>query len=214
MSSLYYTFHPTVCKSSKPSIVGILKISLVYAVILLIATPFILFIQKKIGSQTISIEKSMSFLYFVIIGPVAEEILFRLPLRLSKQNYNLLFVTLLAYLTFLMVNTKIILFVLFLFYFLCLIFIRFFLKKDIHTLYLKYFRYIYWLSILSFGFLHLNNHPAVWYYMILFAPILCLPQLVLGSIAGYLRMRYGFIYSVMFHMANNLALYLLYYHFY
>ena len=213
MYFFYYTFHPAVCKASKPTIWDILKIFLIYVVILLITTPFFLFIQKKIGCQTIPIENSITFLYFVIIAPIIEEILFRLPLRFSKRNYYILFVTLLAYLAFLVIKTKIVFFVLFLLYFLLLIFIRSYPKKDIHTLYHRYFKYIYWLSILGFGFLHLNNHPTVWYNMILFAPILCFPQILLGSIAGYLRMRYGFIYGVMFHIANNLPLYLLYYHF-
>lgn len=213
MSIFYYTFHPTVCNTSKPTVWDMVKIFLVYVVILLITTPFLLFIQKKIDFQTISIEKSMIFWYLVIIGPIAEEILFRLPLRFSKRNYYILFVTLSAYLAFFIIKTKIVFFVLFLLYFLLLIFIRFFLKKDVHTLYHQYFKYIYWMSILGFGFLHLNNHPTDWYYMILFAPILCFPQLVLGSIVGYLRMRYGFVYGVAFHIANNLPLYLLYHHF-
>lgn len=210
MNFLNYTFNPIVCKPSKPSKWEILKIFLVYIVIILFAAPFILFIQKKIGVQTIPIENSITFLYAVIFGPIAEEILFRLPLRFSKLNYNLLLVTISVYLIVFLTKTKIILFVLFSFYLLFAFIIRYFYKKDVSKLYSKYFKYIYWLSILSFGFIHLNNHIIVWYYMILFAPVLCFPQIVLGSITGYVRMRYGFIYSVIIHMLNNLPLYLLY----
>lgn len=60
----------------------------------------------------------------------------------------------------------------------------------------------YYFSSLLFGFIHLTNYASLsaWWY----APILILPQIIGGFIFGYARIRLGFLYAVLAHVATNL----------
>lgn len=66
----------------------------------------------------------------------------------------------------------------------------------------RYVAVYYYVSVIVFGLLHLTNYTAVevWWY----APLLVLPQLIGGFIYGYVRIRLGFWYAVLLHMADNL----------
>lgn len=66
----------------------------------------------------------------------------------------------------------------------------------------RYVAVYYYVSAIVFGLIHLTNYTAVgaWW----FAPLLVLPQLIGGFIFGYVRIRLGFWYAVLMHMAHNL----------
>ncbi|OAN46114.1 hypothetical protein A6A03_13305 [Chloroflexus islandicus] len=66
----------------------------------------------------------------------------------------------------------------------------------------RYVAVYYYVSVIVFGLLHLTNYTTVgaWW----FAPLLVLPQLIGGFIYGYVRIRIGFWYAVLLHMADNL----------
>lgn len=66
----------------------------------------------------------------------------------------------------------------------------------------KYFKIAFYVFAILFGYVHLFNFeitPKV----LLFSPILVLPQIVLGLIFGYVRVRFGLLYSMLLHACYN-----------
>lgn len=68
-----------------------------------------------------------------------------------------------------------------------------------------YFKYVFYTLTLIFGFYHITNFeisPTI----ILLAPILVSPQLIIGVILGYIRVRFGLWWSIALHAIYNLVL--------
>ena len=66
----------------------------------------------------------------------------------------------------------------------------------------SHFKLIFYLSVLSFGLIHVTNfeiNPATF----IVAPMLTLPQIAGGFMFGYIRLKYGILYAVLLHAANN-----------
>lgn len=66
----------------------------------------------------------------------------------------------------------------------------------------SHFKLIFYLSVLSFGLIHVTNfeiNPATF----IVAPMLTLPQIAGGFMFGYIRLKYGIFYAVLLHAANN-----------
>lgn len=80
-------------------------------------------------------------------------------------------------------------------------------KKNVRLVLDKYwerhFRLIYYLSCISFAWLHIFNFE-VNLTNFLWLPLLTLPQLFSATIAGYTRMAFGFQYPLLVHMSTNL----------
>lgn len=70
---------------------------------------------------------------------------------------------------------------------------------------IKHFRFFFYFSILSFGFVHITNFtfPEINFWVIICTPLLVSPQIFMGSILGFIRMKYGFWYSVLLHTTIN-----------
>ncbi len=84
-----------------------------------------------------------------------------------------------------------------------------FLKK-VQKYYLKHFAFFFYLSCLAFGLRHAANFSPFSYKVLLLAPLLALPQLFVGPALGFVRMKYGIVYSVLFHFLLNLPAFLLF----
>ncbi|AZQ59335.1 hypothetical protein EJ994_11140 [Maribacter sp. MJ134] len=67
----------------------------------------------------------------------------------------------------------------------------------------RHFRMIYYLSCLSFAWLHIFNFELS-LVNLLWMPILTLPQLFSATIAGYTRVAFGFQYPLLVHMITNI----------
>ena len=67
----------------------------------------------------------------------------------------------------------------------------------------KNFRVIYYLSCLSFAWLHIFNFELSLVNLV-WMPILTLPQLFSATIAGYTRVAFGFQYPLLVHMITNI----------
>ena len=65
------------------------------------------------------------------------------------------------------------------------------------------FAWIYYISCLSFAWIHIFNYELHWKNL-LFLPLITLPQLMSGLISGYTRVAFGFQYPLFFHMFTNL----------
>ncbi len=53
-----------------------------------------------------------------------------------------------------------------------------------------------------FALVHLINFPFS-LNILIFAPILCLPQFILGVLASYIRLKFGFQFAVLLHGLHN-----------
>ncbi|TYP71611.1 hypothetical protein [Aquimarina intermedia] len=72
----------------------------------------------------------------------------------------------------------------------------------LNKLWVQHFQSIYYISCLIFAWMHYSKYEINW-TNILLLPILTLPQLVSALIYGYIRVSYGFQYTLFLHMSNN-----------
>jgi membrane protease YdiL (CAAX protease family) len=67
-------------------------------------------------------------------------------------------------------------------------------------------RFLVHISVIIFAFMHIFNfiELEVWMYFIF--PILTAPQILMGYILSFTRLKYGFLYGVLLHMLINFTL--------
>ena len=65
------------------------------------------------------------------------------------------------------------------------------------------FNLYYYLSAILFGLVHIYNYDYTNYKVLIFAIIICLPQITSGLLYGYTRIKYGIIGSIILHMLIN-----------
>ena len=134
-------------------------------------------------------------LKITVISPIIEELIFRLPLRISKIN----FVTSLSLILFLVLNnlcfSNIFLslsFSLVIFLLLCAgIHKEFNFLNRLTLPFTKHFSRFFYFQALVFGFLHLSNYIVDFRYFYLF-PFIVISYISKGCLFGYLRVRYTF----------------------
>ncbi len=76
------------------------------------------------------------------------------------------------------------------------------IRQTLEQFWKKQFKLIYYLSCISFAWLHIFNFELNLINLLLL-PILTLPQLFSATIAGYTRVAFGFKYPVLLHMTTN-----------
>lgn len=75
-------------------------------------------------------------------------------------------------------------------------------RQVLQQFWKKQFKWIYYISCISFAWLHIFNFELNLTNLLLL-PILTLPQLFSATIAGYTRVAFGFKYPLLIHMATN-----------
>ena len=130
-----------------------------------------------------------------LLLPIIEELIFRLPLRISKIN----FITTLSIIIFLVLH-KYCLSNVYLALSLSLIFfitLNLLINKKSNFLnkltifFNKYFQFIFYFQALIFGFLHLTNYRVDFKYFYLF-PLFAISYISSGCFWGYMRVKYKF----------------------
>jgi uncharacterized protein len=142
----------------------------------------------------------------IVIGPIIEEILFRFLLIPRYINFVIYtcFSFCLAIIS-LLKGSNIYL----------LIFLIFGIASFLFCLNIKYLRkaqkfllnhycFYFYLSCILFGFYHITNYIPVNYKLFLIMPVIVFPQMVIGAFLGYLRMKFGILYSILFHSITNI----------
>ena len=66
----------------------------------------------------------------------------------------------------------------------------------------KSFKYAFYVSFSLFGFIHIFNFELTTNVLLL-TPLLVLPQLLVGSYFGYIRVRFGLLWSMLLHGCYN-----------
>ena len=192
---------------------------------------FLVGIIALITNEIISLENSINsilgdrnsvirtFLVVVLLGPVIEESIFRLPLRFKPINLAIATTVLswvfIGSLNAIYGNKECIVFQI-----LCVLIA---MPIGVLTLYIgkKYseklkifwtnnFRFIFYASFVLFGLFHAANFDIT-SKNIIYLPIIILPWFIAGHINGFIRVKYGFIIGILYHVLNNLVLVLLSY---
>jgi len=69
----------------------------------------------------------------------------------------------------------------------------------------KYFKFFFYASVLIFGFYHMTNFEITTTTLLL-SPLLVSPQLSVGTLLGFIRVRFGLLWAIALHAAYNLLL--------
>jgi hypothetical protein len=117
----------------------------------------------------------------VVLAPVLEEFTFRLPLR-YKYNYLLQLLAHLVSLTGFVQKEN--------------------WNETVQKYWQKHFAKFFYLLAIAFGFMHMfnfNDHKQLWPWII----VLVFPQLFMGTILGYIRVRFSLPWSMAYHAFHN-----------
>jgi len=183
----------------------VVKLLFFYFVAILILGLISHLLCDKLGiNKDYQLNTNKSILVGVFLAPIYEEILFR-ALLIFKKKYICLFIIVSAIIDILsMIERNVIVAITFsapLLISIILLFI--FSKKNIEIFIKQNFRWFFYFSVLSFAFAHITIFSGDYLKIILIAPILVSPQIVLGLILGYIRMNNGLRYSIIFHCIIN-----------
>ncbi len=69
----------------------------------------------------------------------------------------------------------------------------------------RFFKYVFYASVLVFGFYHITNFEITT-VTLLFSPLLVAPQLSVGFLLGFIRVRFNLLWAIALHAAYNLIL--------
>jgi len=205
---------PSLCiEKSNISGNAFLKLLFLFYMILIPASAFIFILDifEILPSNRIEDPDATlnSLAYIIFLAPLLEELVFRLPLRLTKTTLSI------SLAVFFIVVIKLF-FIQEYNYIIYLLSIPLFIiingllsyKKNIYlkikTFWEKHFLYVFYFFSMIFGLSHLFNYNEIHWWMILSSPLLTLPHIIMGFFLGFIRLNYGFLYSFLFHATINL----------
>ncbi|WP_233266102.1 CPBP family glutamic-type intramembrane protease [Myroides fluvii] len=149
--------------------------------------------------------------FAVILGPFLEEIAFRLAMRFRLRNVIVGVIAFIAYMTQaasypaekMSSNGT-----LYLYTFSGLLLVGFLIlctkyPSLLANWWTAHFPLVFYVASVSFALIHIFNFEEFPLRVVLLAPLITLPQFVLGLGMGYLRLRFGFWYGYLFHVLNN-----------
>ncbi len=208
MSLFYDYLKKPVCfeKYSMPDFFHFLNLFFVYLflVIPLALTGYIICSVFGIIHEPIDMTFIDKFFAVFLIAPIYEEIFFRSLLRFNWFNISLFITNLLVFILYMIIKENIMYVTIasvFLFFILAIITIAS-IKKTSNFI-SQNIQYFFYFTAISFGLLHTINFSGNPWAIFSFSLILVSPQIILGLILGYVRIKYGLLYSILFHMVVN-----------
>ncbi len=69
----------------------------------------------------------------------------------------------------------------------------------------KFFKPIFYFFTIAFGFMHISNFEMST-QVLLFSPLLVAPQISVGFLLGYIRVKFGLLWSMALHAIYNMVL--------
>jgi len=143
-------------------------------------------------------------LIIIILSPVLEELAFRIGLKFSKSNFiimlmgmsffisrsffkwewlnSIMLITLVGILLYVIIKEKSI--------------------SKLTNFWLYNPKLIFYSLLISFSYMHLKNYN-ISYELLLFSPIILLPNILGGIIYSYVRLSLGTFLSILLHCLNN-----------
>ena len=149
----------------------------------------------------------------VILGPLVEELIFRLILVPKRRNiaiFTFVFSFLVLNKTYYIIKIDWLLLVSLVVSGLLSFLVFNLLKRnpEIETAIGKRQKIITMVSVVLFGLLHIANIENLHWELALLYPVYALPQMILGYIFSVQRLKLGFIWGLLFHSMNNLMVFL------
>ncbi|KAI9130871.1 type II CAAX prenyl endopeptidase Rce1 family protein [Acaryochloris sp. CCMEE 5410] len=199
---------------------GIVDVLRLYALALVMVLPLGVLSSRlaenlESSNKVLEFAQTVSFwqiiLFAVILAPLWEEAVFRLPLRYTPINLALPFglgmMLIVSFLTSAgilppvagmpsltgMVVLAVVLW----------LWLRQLDSQPIHAFYEKWIGWLFYGLALAFGLIHVSNFTSLGVQALLLAPLLVLPQTVIGVFLGFIRLKYGFWWAVLTHGFHN-----------
>lgn len=152
------------------------------------------------------INRWVIFVMVTLVIPIIEEYLFRFPLVFKIRNIPFFFAIVVgivihlifSYLPFVLVAIAV--------NFLSFKYILAH-EEQIFTFWIRNFRFIVWITAVTFGLVHVGNFQMEITSHSLIVPFLVIPHIGLGFVLSYVRLTYrsGFFISVLVHIFVNTA---------
>lgn len=191
---------------TKPSLIHFIKFYITY-LISIIPIVLIAFLTCKIFSIThkqIEFTFIMKFLIVVLLAPTYEEIFFRSLLKFNRLNVILFIVNLVGFILWTIIKEASVYFIFSsAFLLMIIILITLYPIETISKYVVKNIKLFFYLTSILFGVFHAINFTGNPWIILSFSFILGGPQIVAGLILGYIRLRFGLVYSILFHMLIN-----------
>ena len=176
------------------------------------------FLIKKMGFPSVfklmiesqkKIKGYYGFFLVVILGPLVEELIFRLILVPKRRNiaiFTFVFSFLVLNKTYYINKIDWLLLVSLVVSGLLSFLVFKLLKQNpkIETVIGKRQKIITMVSVVLFGLGHIANIETLHWELALLYPVYVLPQMILGYIFSVQRLKLGFIWGLLFHSMNNL----------
>jgi hypothetical protein len=149
-------------------------------------------------------QKGLLFLMVVIGAPIIEELVFRFQLK----NFIFSFVCYFAAISYFLnwfLETRILVITMIILAGVLLLFYFYISHHQVNKLLFikRFFPFHFYLTAIFFGLVHISNYSNPLEYGVSIV-LLVLPQLFVGLILGYVRMRFGLSKSMLMHAAYNL----------
>ena len=180
------------------------------------------FLIKKMGFASVfklmmenqkNIKGYYGIFMVVILGPLVEELIFRLILVPKRKNiaiFTFVFSFLVLNKTYYIIKIDWLLLVSLVVSGLLSFLVFNLLKRNpkIETAIGKRQKIITMVSVVLFGLGHIANIETLHWELALLYPVYVLPQMILGYIFSVQRLKLGFIWGLLFHSMNNLMAFL------
>ena len=180
------------------------------------------FLIKKMGFPSVfklmiesqkKIKGYYSIFLVVILGPLVEELIFRLILVPKRRNiaiFTFVFSFLVLNKTYYVNKIDWLLLVSLVMSVLLSFLVFNLLKRNpkIETAIGKRQKIITMVSVVLFGLLHIANIENLHWELALLYPVYALPQMILGYVSSVQRLKLGFVWGLLFHSMINLMAFL------
>ena len=180
------------------------------------------FLIKKMGFPSVfklmlesqkKIKGYYGFFLVVILGPLMEELIFRLILVPKRRNiaiFTFVFSFLIMNKTYYLIEIDwLLLMSLAVSGLLSLLVFNLLKRKpEIETAIGKRQKMITMVSVVLFGLLHIANIENLHWELALLYPVYALPQMISGYICSVQRLKLGFVWGLLFHSMINLMAFL------
>ena len=174
------------------------------ALLLIVILPLIIYAKRFTGASRYDLPDTWTtYLYIVMIAPILEEFVFRYGLRYSKTIIACITWIPIYYVLKYTISENNLPLAIGLSLLLTLI-IRFALTPfdvQLEKLWIRVFPFFFHVFAITFGLIHLSNYSNISNYFL--AIPLVSSQIVSGYVFGFIRMKFGLIYSMGLHSAWN-----------
>jgi hypothetical protein len=159
----------------------------------------------ELSPKMLQLSYQERIVYGILLTPLIEEIFFRLIYVFNKRHLYIILLTSLCLIVLFILKSEPKKAYLFLgiYFFFCLLLVFF---QNSSTVFNNHFKFFFYALAAIFAVLHIFNFSGIESVKHVLIIFLVIPQFILGTILGYLRITYGFIYAVGFHTLVNLSL--------